>query len=98
MLENLIAIVVFLLVFISIVCLVGLPIFIAYNRQLDRTNKILIVILSLFGFTWFIALILSLLLEKDNNLDKLEKLANLYKNKVITKAEYETLKDKYKID
>lgn len=87
--------------FVALICV---PIMIADARGITGGSKLMITILSwcgiFFGVTWFIALILSLVLTGDNlyyatdNLDKLEKLSKLYKEKVITKDEYEKMKAK----
>ena len=98
-----------ILAFLMIFCIVticvaflSIPIMIANARGICGNEKTIITVLSIlgifFGLTWVIALILSLIWTGDNtdgdNLDKLEKLARLYKDKVITKTEYERMKDK----
>lgn len=91
---------VFVMVCLSILCI---PIMIANARGICGGEKTAIIILSLmgvlFGVTWIVALILSLIwqgsgVEDVDNLDKLEKLSRLYKDKAITKDEYEKLKSK----
>jgi hypothetical protein len=76
---------------------------IANARGIVGGNKTAIVVLSwlgiFFGVTWIVALILSLIWNGETiidgtSLDKLEKLSKLYKNKVITRAEYEEMKSK----
>jgi hypothetical protein len=80
-----------------------IPIMIANVRGITGTEKTTIIILSwfgiLFGVTWVVALVLSLLWRgsapaDSESLDKLEKIAGLYKDKTITKPEYEKLKAK----
>lgn len=61
------------------------------------TTKFVINAYGPFMVTWVVALILSLLWRSEcifggSNLDKLEKLAKLYKDKAITKAEFESMK------
>ena len=73
-----------------------------FARGIYGTEHTVIVVLSIlgifFGLTWFVALILSLVWGGEcftgDSLDKLEKLSRLYKDKVITKAEYERMKAK----
>lgn len=95
----------FLIMFCIVVLCVAflyIPIMIANARGICGTEHTVIVVLSIlgifFGLTWFIALILSLVWDGEcltgDNLDKLEKLSRLYKEKVITKAEYERMKAK----
>jgi hypothetical protein len=76
---------------------------IANSRGITGSKKTTIAILSwlgvFFGVTWIVALVLSLVWKGDalidsSNLDKLEKLAKLYKDKIISKQEYESLKSK----
>lgn len=94
----------FILFFMIVMLLIGIisiPIMIAGARGICGGEKATIVILSwlgiFFGVTWVVALILSLLWRGEcivggSNLDKLEKLAKLYKDKAITKAEFESMK------
>ncbi len=94
----------FIMFFIAIVCVafLAIPIMIANARGICGTEKTIIVVLSIlgifFGVTWFVALILSLVWRGDclggDELDKLEKLSKLYKDKVITKSEYERMKSR----
>lgn len=99
------AIVAFLIMFciaVISVAFLAIPVMIANARGICGTEKTIIVVLSIlgifFGLTWIVALVLSLVWRGDclggDNLDKLEKLARLYKDKVITKAEYERMKSK----
>ncbi len=99
------AIVAFLIMFcVAVICVafLAIPVMIANARGICGTEKTIIVVLSIlgifFGLTWIVALVLSLVWCGDclggDNLDKLEKLARLYKDKVITKAEYERMKSK----
>lgn len=85
---------------IAILCI---PILIANARGICGSEKIAIIVLSwlgiFFGITWFVALILSLIwqggcIDGKDNLDRLEKLSKLYKEKVITKEEYEKMKSR----
>lgn len=94
--------VMFLLVMIGL-AIICIPIMIANERGIEGSQKTLIIVLSwlgiFFGVTWFVALFLSLLWRGEeyccaDNLDKLEKLSRLYKEKAITKEEYEKLKSK----
>ena len=88
------------MVFIGII---SIPIMIAGARGICGGRKTTITILSwlgiFLGITWVVALCLSLIWEPEcgigqSNLDKLEKLSQLYKDKVITKAEFESMKSK----
>ena len=91
---------IFLLLAIAIL---SIPVLIANARGITGGERTAIIVLSVFGIffsiTWFVALILSLALRGDccvagDELDRLEKLAKLYKDKVITKDEYERMKSK----
>lgn len=94
----------FIMFFIVVLCVAFLyiPVMIANARGIYGTEHTVIVVLSIlgifFGLTWFVALILSLVWGCEcftgDSLDKLEKLSRLYKDKVITKAEYERMKAK----
>lgn len=94
----------FIMFFIVVLCVAFLyiPVMIANARGIYGTEHTVIVVLSIlgifFGLTWFVALILSLVWGSEcftgDSLDKLEKLSRLYKDKVITKAEYERMKAK----
>ena len=94
----------FIMFFIVVLCVAFLyiPVMIANARGIYGTEHTVIVVLSIlwifFGLTWFVALILSLVWGGEcftgDSLDKLEKLSRLYKDKVITKAEYERMKAK----
>lgn len=90
----------FVMLCLSIICI---PIMIANVRGICGGAKTAIIVLSwmgvFFGITWIVALILSLVWRGDcfegiDNLDRLEKLSRLYKDKAITKDEYEKLKSK----
>lgn len=98
--------IVFGIMFLLTMTLVGLlmiPIWIANARGICGGEKTTITILSwmgiFFGITWIVALILSLVWRgecgmRESNLDKLEKLARLYKNKSITREEYDEIKSR----
>lgn len=82
------------------VALICVPIMIANARGITGNEKLIITILSwlgiLFGVTWIVALVLSLVWgSSKDNLENLEKLSKLYKDKVITKEEFERQKAKY---
>ncbi len=84
---------------IAIICI---PIMIANARGICGSEKTAIIVLSwlgiFFGITWIVALILSIIWHGScvagDDLDKLEKLARLHKDKVISKDEYEKMKSK----
>lgn len=89
--------IVFILVFVVLFFM--LPIMVANSRGISGGQKTTIVILSCFGVfflvTWFVALVLALVYAPDTkkcDLDKLEQIARLYKERVITKQEYEKMK------
>lgn len=103
MLEFLLVFGIMLAMVMLTIGLICIPIIIANAHGISGGEKIAIIILScmgiIFGITWFVALILSLVWTGDksgliDNMDKLERLAKLYKDKVITKAEYEAAKAK----
>lgn len=102
MLELIIAFLIMFFVVVLCVSLLAIPILIANARGICGAEHTTIVILSIlgifFGITWFIALILSVVWNGqcmvETDLDKLEKAAKLYKNKVITKEEYDKIKSK----
>ena len=80
-----------------------IPIWIANARGICGGEKTTISILSwmgiFFGITWIVALILSLVWRgecamRETNLDKLEKVSKLYRNKSITREEYNEIKSK----
>lgn len=97
---------VFMLLCVFVCALICIPVMIANARGICGNQKLIIVLLSwmgiFFGVTWLVALILSLAWHGDgtlgctcgNRLDELEKLAKLYKSKVISKAEYDKMKAK----
>ena len=84
------------------VAFLSIPILIANARGICGAEHTTIVVLSIlgvfFGITWLVALILSVvwrgecMVEED--LDRLEKAAKLYKSKAISKEEYEKIKSK----
>ncbi len=94
----------FIMFCVALVCVafLAIPIMIANARGICGTEKTIIVVLSIlgifFGLTWVVALVLALVWRGDciggDSLDKLEKLSRLYKDKVITKSEYERMKSK----
>lgn len=102
MLELIMAFLILFCLVVLCVAFLYIPIMIANARGINGTEHTVIVVLSIlgifFGLTWFVALILALVWGGDNlsgdALDKLEKLSKLYKDKVITKAEYERMKSK----
>lgn len=94
----------FIIVFV-IICLVQIPINIAKNRGITGSELTTITVLSwcglFYGITWFIALGLALLWHSENwvskdsestDLNRLEKLSELHKNKVISDKEYKKLR------
>lgn len=97
---------VFGIMFILGIIMVGIlmiPIWIANARGICGGDKTTITILSwlgiLFGITWIVALVLSLVWRgecgmRESNLDKLEKLSRLYKSKSITREEYNEIKSR----
>lgn len=97
---------VFLLLCVFVCAIISIPVMIANARGICGNQKLAIVILSwlgiFFGVTWVVALVLSLVWCGDNQscntcgdrLDELEKLAKLYKSKVISKTEFEKMKSK----
>ena len=90
--------------FVALVCIafLAIPIMIANARGICGGGHTGVVVLSIlgifFGLTGGVAVVLSLVWRGDclggDNLDKLDKLAKLYKDKVITKSEYERMKAK----
>ena len=100
--ELILAFLIMFAVVVLGVAIISIPIMIANSRGITGGEQVAIVVLSIlgifFGITWFVALILSLVWHGDclagDNLDKLEKLSKLYKDKVITKTEYERMKSK----
>ena len=98
--------IVFGIMFLLGLILIGIlmiPIWIANARGSCGGEKTTITILSwvgiFFGVTWVVALVLSLVWRgecgmRESNLDKLEKLSRLYKNKSITREEYNEIKSR----
>lgn len=100
----------FMLLCAFVCAVICIPVMIANARGICGTQKTIILVLSwlgiFFGLTWFVALILSLAWHGEeppcyscgNRLDELEKLAKLYKSKVISKSEYDKMKAKLLAD
>lgn len=98
--------IVFGIMFLLGLILIGIlmiPIWIANARGICGGEKTTITILSwvgiFLGVTWVVALVLSLVWRgecgmRESNLDKLEKLSRLYKNKSITREEYNEIKSR----
>ena len=98
--------IVFGIMFVLGLILVGIlmiPIVIANARGICGGEKTTISILSwmgiFFGITWIVALVLSLVWRgecgmRESNLDKLEKLSRLYRNKSISREEYNEIKSR----
>lgn len=96
----------FMLLCAFVCAIICIPVMIANARGICGNQKLIIVILSwlgiFFGVTWIAALILALAWNGSgracdacgSRLDELEKLAKLYKSKVISKSEYEKMKAK----
>lgn len=103
--EYLALFLMFMMVVAFICALIYIPIMIANARGICGTMRTAIIVLAwlgiFFGVTWFVALIMALVWDGDvtyirgeDNLDKLAKLSKLYRDKAITKPEYEKLKKK----
>jgi len=103
--EYLALFMLFMLLCAFICAIICIPVFIANARGICGNQKTIIMVLSwlgiIFGVTWVVALVLSLVWHGNgecykcgSRLDELEKLAKLYKSKVITKSEYEKMKTK----
>ena len=105
--EYLALFIMFMLLCAFICAIICIPVMIANARGICGNQKTIIMILSwfgiFFGVTWIAALILALAWRGEGEcmkcgcitrLDELEKLAKLYKSKVITKTEYEKIKAK----
>jgi len=88
-------------------CVIWLPITISKKRGLDseqKTGVACCTILGIFFFPlWIVGIVLACVLkpkvvedkkDDDTDLERLEKLHTLYKNKVITKAEYDKQRKK----
>lgn len=96
--------IIFWLALIALICMfLYIPILIANSRGVSGGERIAIIVLSwlgiFFGITWIIALIMSLACSGtpticSDNLDSLEKLSRLYRQKMISKKEFEELKSK----
>lgn len=96
----------FMLLCAFVCAVICIPVMIANARGICGTQKTIILVLSwlgiFFGVTWLAALILSLAWHGEgqncyacgSRLDELEKLAKLYKSKVISKSEYDKMKAK----
>jgi membrane protein CcdC involved in cytochrome C biogenesis len=91
------------LVIVLGILIIRIPVVIAKNKNLDEGELSTITLLSwlgiLLGITWVIALVFALVwqgnaLSDVSNLDKLERISKLYKDKVISKKEYEAMKNK----
>lgn len=96
---------VFMLLCAFVCAVICIPVFVANARGICGAKRTIILVLSwlgiFFGLTWIAALILSLVWTPDNGdcvcacnsrLDALEKVAKLYKDKVITKSEYDKMR------
>lgn len=108
LIGGLTALLIWILLIALFICFIRIPIIIAKKRGVSGNELSVITALSWLGiilfFLWIIALVLSLVyqpkkwIEKEEpksfDVDKLDKLHTLYKNKVITKEEYETQKKK----
>lgn len=102
MLEVIFAFLIMFSITVLFVAFLSIPILIANARGICGVEHTTIVVLSIlgvfFGITWLVALILSVvwrgecMVEED--LDRLEKAAKLYKSKAISKEEYEKIKSK----
>jgi len=103
--EYLALFLMFMLICAFVCAIICIPVMIANARGICGGQKTIIMVLSwlgiFFGVTWIVALVLSLAWHGDGTgyccggrLDDLEKLAKLYKSKVITKSEYEKMKAK----
>ncbi len=102
MLEVIFAFLIMFSITVLFVAFLSIPILIANARGICGAEHTTIVVLSIlgvfFGITWLVALILSVvwrgecMVEED--LDRLEKAAKLYKSKAISKEEYEKIKSK----
>lgn len=102
MLEVIFAFLIMFSITVLCVAFLSIPILIANARGICGAEHTTIVVLSIlgvfFGITWLVALILSVvwrgecMVEED--LDRLEKAAKLYKSKAISKEEYEKIKSK----
>lgn len=99
--EFLIVFGIMFLLGLTLVGILMIPIAIANARGICGGEKTTITILSwmgiFFGITWIVAMVLSLVWRgecgmRETNLDKLERLSRLYKNKSITREEYNDIK------
>lgn len=89
------------IMFLVLMILLCVPLIIANIRGIYGPWRITIMVLTFFGVlmgvTWLIALILSLGLRVDlayDDLANLERLNQLYKQKVISRAEFQELKSR----
>lgn len=98
---------VWLFILALLLCILWIPVIISKNRGLDkdqRTGILCCTILGIFFFpVWIVGIILACVLkpkviegkkDDDTDLERLEKLHRLYKNKIITKAEYDKQRKK----
>ena len=108
MIFALVIIAIAVLILWAIIWLICVPGNVAARRGVSGGELVVIKILAWCGLlvpiTWFVALGLALFWHpakwiskgdceyRETDLDKLEKLHKLYKNKVLSKAEYERLK------
>lgn len=99
--EILIMLMLAFLLVVLVVFLIRVPIIVAKSRNVSPEKIGTIALLSwlglLFGVTWVVALILALIwtpniLANEDSLGQLEKAAKLYKDKIITKAEFDKIK------
>ena len=103
MAEFLIVFGIMFLLGLTLVGILMIPIVIANARGICGGEKTTITILSwmgvFFGITWIVAMVLALVWRgecgmPETNLDKLEKLSRLYKNKSISREEYNEIKSR----
>lgn len=101
MFDILFSLMILFLVVLAIVVMF-MPVVIANARGVSGGDMAWIVILSVlgifFGFTWICALVMAFCFgaepNRGDNLNKLATAARLYKDKAISKSEYEKLKKK----
>lgn len=103
--EPFVALLVLCVIIYFVILFIRIPIIIAQNRGVSGGDLAVVSILSwlgiLFGLTWIVALVLSLLYDgtaqKNSagiDVDELGKLYDLKKKGAITPAEYEQYKKK----